>query len=57
MVLAEGFSRLGVPCFLANAKGDLAGLSLAAGERAYSQAPTPRLNPLPRGEMKLKTAR
>jgi len=26
MVLAEGFSRLGVPCFLADAKGDLAGL-------------------------------
>jgi len=32
MVLAEGFSRLGVPCFLADAKGDLAGLSMAAGE-------------------------
>src|SRR3546814_3078634 len=32
MVLAEGFSRLGVPCFLADAKGDLAGLGLAAGE-------------------------
>jgi DNA helicase HerA-like ATPase len=32
MVLAEGFSKLGVPCFLADAKGDLAGLSLAAGE-------------------------
>ena len=31
MVLAEGFSRLGVPCFLADAKGDLAGLSMAAG--------------------------
>lgn len=31
MVLAEGFSRLGVPCFLADAKGDLAGLSVAAG--------------------------
>ncbi|WP_049622303.1 helicase HerA-like domain-containing protein [Frateuria defendens] len=31
MVLAEGFSRLGVPCFLADAKGDLAGLSQAAG--------------------------
>jgi DNA helicase HerA-like ATPase len=30
MVLAEGFSRLGVPCFLADAKGDLAGLSQAA---------------------------
>lgn len=32
MVLAEGFSRLGVPCFLADAKGDLAGLSMPAGE-------------------------
>ncbi|APG05126.1 ATP-binding protein [Luteibacter rhizovicinus DSM 16549] len=31
MLLAEGFSRLGVPCFLADAKGDLAGLSHAAG--------------------------
>jgi DNA helicase HerA-like ATPase len=30
MLLAEGFSRLGVPCFLADAKGDLAGLSQAA---------------------------
>ena len=27
MVLAEGFSRLGVPVFLADVKGDLAGLS------------------------------
>jgi DNA helicase HerA-like ATPase len=32
MVLAEGFSRLGVPCVLADAKGDLAGLAMAAGE-------------------------
>jgi DNA helicase HerA-like ATPase len=32
MVLAEGFSRLGVPCFLADAKGDLAGLAMAASE-------------------------
>jgi DNA helicase HerA-like ATPase len=31
MLLAEGFSRLGVPCFLADAKGDLAGLAMAAG--------------------------
>ena len=30
MVLAEGFSKLGVPCFLADAKGDLAGLSMPA---------------------------
>jgi len=32
MVLAEGYSKLGVPCFLADAKGDLAGLAMAAGE-------------------------
>ncbi|WP_266159940.1 helicase HerA-like domain-containing protein [Dyella silvatica] len=32
MVLAEGFSKLGVPCFLADAKGDLAGLAMAAGD-------------------------
>ena len=31
MLLAEGFSRMGVPCFLADAKGDLAGLAQAAG--------------------------
>ena len=30
MLLAEGFSRLGVPCFLADAKGDLAGLAMPA---------------------------
>ena len=30
MVLAEGFSRIGVPVFLADVKGDLAGLSQAA---------------------------
>lgn len=30
MVLAEGFSKMGVPVFLADAKGDLAGLSQAA---------------------------
>lgn len=28
MVLAEGFSRLGVPVFLADAKGDIAGLAM-----------------------------
>lgn len=32
MVLAEGFSKLGVPCFLADVKGDLAGLAMPAGE-------------------------
>ncbi|MEI7037094.1 helicase HerA-like domain-containing protein [Fulvimonas yonginensis] len=31
MVLAEGFSRLGVPCVLADVKGDLAGLAMPAG--------------------------
>ncbi len=30
MVMAEGFSRLGVPVFMADVKGDLAGLSQAA---------------------------
>ncbi len=30
MVLAEGFSRMGVPVFLSDVKGDLAGLSQAA---------------------------
>jgi len=29
MVLAEGFSRLGVPVFVADVKGDIAGLSMA----------------------------
>ncbi|MEO8011824.1 MAG: helicase HerA-like domain-containing protein, partial [Dokdonella sp.] len=29
MVLAEGFSRLGVPVFVADVKGDLAGISQA----------------------------
>lgn len=29
MVLAEGFSKLGVPVFLADVKGDLAGLAQA----------------------------
>jgi DNA helicase HerA-like ATPase len=28
-VMAEGFSRLGVPCFMADVKGDLAGLAAA----------------------------
>ena len=32
MVLAEGFSRLGVPCVLADVKGDLAGLAMPASE-------------------------
>ena len=29
IVLAEGFSRLGVPVFMADVKGDVAGLALA----------------------------
>ena len=29
MVLAEGFSRMGVPVFMADVKGDVAGLALA----------------------------
>jgi DNA helicase HerA-like ATPase len=32
MVMAEGFSRMGVPVFLADVKGDLAGMSQAAAE-------------------------
>ncbi len=38
MVLAEGFSRLGVPVFLADVKGDLAGLSQAGARGAKLQA-------------------
>ena len=39
MVLAEGFSRLGVPVFLADVKGDLAGLSQPgqAGEKLQTR--------------------
>jgi uncharacterized protein len=39
MVLAEGFSRLGVPVFLADVKGDLAGLSHSAviGEKLQAR--------------------
>ncbi|MDD4364796.1 MAG: DUF853 family protein, partial [Synergistales bacterium] len=29
MVLAEGFSRMGVPVFLADVKGDVSGLAMA----------------------------
>ena len=32
-VLAEQFSRIGVPVFLADVKGDLSGLALAGGDR------------------------
>jgi DNA helicase HerA-like ATPase len=34
MVLAEGFSRLGVPVFVADAKGDIAGLAVAGATSA-----------------------
>ena len=34
MTLAEGFSRLGVPVFMADVKGDVAGLAVAGeGDR------------------------
>ncbi len=36
-VLAEGFSRLGVPVFLADVKGDLSGLSAPGGDDARVQ--------------------
>ena len=29
MVMAEGFSRMGVPVFMADVKGDIAGLAIA----------------------------
>lgn len=35
MLLAEGFSKLGVPRFLADAKGDLAGMAMAAADEAH----------------------
>ncbi len=40
MVLAEGFSRLGVPVFIADVKGDVAGLAMAgvAGEKLQQRA-------------------
>lgn len=40
MVLAEGFSRLGVPVFMADVKGDVSGLALAgaADERILARA-------------------
>ncbi len=33
MVLAEGFSRMGVPVFMADVKGDVAGLALAGSSQ------------------------
>jgi DNA helicase HerA-like ATPase len=46
MVLAEGFSRLGVPVFMADVKGDLAGLSQpgAANEKIAARAQKLGLN-------------
>jgi len=40
MVLAEGFSRLGVPVFMADVKGDVAGLAMAGsgGEKIQQRA-------------------
>ncbi len=43
MVLAEGFSRLGVPVFLADVKGDLAGMSQAGQVGEKLQARLDRL--------------
>ena len=36
-VLAEGFSRIGVPVFMADVKGDLAGLSQMGGGNQRSE--------------------
>ena len=38
MTLAEGFSRLGVPVFLADVKGDVAGLAVAGAPGEKLQA-------------------
>ncbi len=55
MVMAEGFSRLGVPVFMADVKGDVAGLAMpgAAGEKVQQRAVavgleghTPEANPV-----------
>ena len=42
MVLAEGFSRLGVPVFMADVKGDVAGLAMpgTGGEKMHERART-----------------
>jgi uncharacterized protein len=37
MTMAEGFSRLGVPVFMADVKGDVAGLALAGGSNEKVQ--------------------
>jgi DNA helicase HerA-like ATPase len=41
-VLADGFSRIGVPVFLADVKGDLAGLSQPNAAATASQPAKPR---------------
>src|SRR5687768_5329395 len=55
MVLAEGFSRLGVPVFMADVKGDVAGLAMAGagGEKIQNRVRaigvegyTPEANPV-----------
>ena len=38
MVLAEGFSRLGVPVFMADVKGDVAGLAMPGRRRRQDPA-------------------
>src|SRR3546814_761733 len=38
MTLAEGFSRIGVPVFLADVKGDVAGLAVAGATNDKLQA-------------------
>jgi hypothetical protein len=38
MVLAEGFSRMGVPVFMADVKGDIAGLAMAGASNEKIQA-------------------
>ena len=42
-VLAEGFSRLGVPVFMADVKGDLAGMAMPGGATAPIGAACPRV--------------
>src|SRR5918994_4177425 len=46
MLIAEGFSRLGVPVFIADVKGDVAGLAMpgAVNERITARVATMGLN-------------
>ena len=50
-ILAEGFSKAGVPVFAADIKGDLSGLALAGSEHPKI---TERLNQIPLGDFKLQ---